>query len=261
MNLIESKQNEKILLIKKLQKDRSYRSKTGLIWIEGIHLIQEATRSNCKFHSFYLTDKVSKSLELEVLLKELASGPALANVISEKVEREVFETQSPQGIGALIYKPIFSELSKDKPVLIIDEVQDPGNLGTLIRSAEASGIENIILLKGTVDVWSGKVLRSTMGSIFRMNILEGCSIDILDFLHTQGYQLIGTTLKDASSYKELEVTTKSALILGNEGRGIRTEILEKLDIKTYIPMTGLVESLNVGVAGSILMFYFYGKDC
>ena len=94
-----------------------------------------------------------------------------------------------------------------------------------------------------------------------MNILEGCSIDILDFLHTQGYQLIGTTLKDASSYKELEVTTKSALILGNEGRGIRTEILEKLDIKTYIPMTGLVESLNVGVAGSILMFYFYGKDC
>jgi TrmH family RNA methyltransferase len=261
MNLIESKQNEKILLIKKLQKDRSYRFETGLIWIEGIHLVREAIRSNCKFHSFYLKDKAYENIESETLIKELITLSALANKVSEKIEREIFETQSPQGIGAIIYKPIFSKLTEDEPILIIDEIQDPGNLGTLIRSAEAAGIENIILLKGTVDVWGGKVLRSTMGSIFRMKILEGCSIDIVDTLQSNGYQLIGTTLQKASSYKELKVMAKSALILGNEGRGIRSEILEKLDTKTYIPMSGLVESLNVGVAGSILMLHFYGKDC
>lgn len=260
---IESKSNQQITLIKKIRDDRKYRDSKNLIWIEGIHLVQDALNSGCKISSLFVNESRMNHPEIDLLYKQIFSLHIPIYHIAEKLEKFLFETQTPQGIGALIEKPL-SAIKKPLtgPLLFLDHIQDPGNVGTLIRTAEAAGVEHIFILPGTADIWSGKVIRASMGSVFRMPItVTNLSESLVNQLKSQGYFFLGAEMTQSVDYKKIEKNTLGALFLGSEGSGLSLETKKYLDASIHIPMKGKVNSLNVAVAGSILMFHFFNEGC
>src|SRR5699024_1550997 len=178
------------------------------------------------------------------------------------VTKKVFEyfsnTEHPQGIAAVVkMKPL--EIKRNSPVLLIDEIRDPGNLGTIIRTADAAGFKTIILGEGTVDLYNDKVIRATQGCIFHIHIMEGnLSREIVN-LQKEDFQVWASALSKAVAYDTVRVTEKVALIIGNEGRGIDRSLIDMADRRVKIPIYGKAESLNAGVAAGILMYYIKGK--
>ncbi len=212
---------------------KKYRDSTGLFLVEGYHLYEEAEKvGNIK--AVFTTD-------------EGITGDKVIYVTDIILEK-LAQTKKPQKILTVCEKIKANDLS-DK-VLICEKIQDPGNLGTLMRSALAFGF-NTIVLDNTVDIYNDKVLRSTQGAIFKLNILEMNTIDFID--NNSEYKVYGTSLNGAP-LKDIKTSEKLALILGNEGSGISKGILNKTDENITINTTE-VESLNVGVAGSIIMHY------
>lgn len=260
---IESKNNQQISLIRKIRDDKKYRDSKNVAWIEGIHLLQDALISQCRFISLFISESRKDYLEIKSLHQELSSLGVPVYFISKKLENSLFETQTPQGIGAVIERPIFSMKRKmTGPLLFLDQVQDPGNVGTLIRTAEAAGVEQVFILPGTADVWSGKVIRASMGSIFRVpvTIVELSDVWVRQ-LKSEGYSFLGAELECSIDYQKANKETLIALFLGSEGSGLSLETRKYLDTSIHIPMKGKVNSLNVAVAGSILMFHLFNEGC
>lgn len=251
MNRIESSKNQRVKEWKKLH-TRKGREKSGKFIIEGPHLVEEAL--NNKVHVF------------ELIITENYSIPQGWNVdgiqlfiVPEKVMLEISETEQPQGIAATC--ELFTSRKLDisnGQFLLIDGVQDPGNLGTMIRTADSAGLTGIILGEGTVDLFNSKVLRSTQGSLFHLPIIRGDIGEWVERLKDENIPIYGTALKDAASYKEIKPTTNFALIVGNEGSGVQDKWLEQTDRNVYIPIYGKAESLNVAVATGVLLYYFKG---
>ena len=144
---------------------------------------------------------------------------------------------------------------KGNKILILDEIQDPGNLGTIIRTAVAFNIDTIILSKDTVDLYSPKVIRASQGMIFKINIVIADIIDAIKNLKEKNYEIIGTKVSSAKNLKSLEKMNKFVIIMGNEGNGVKKEILDLCDKHIYIKMNQNCESLNVAVATSIILFW------
>jgi TrmH family RNA methyltransferase len=140
-------------------------------------------------------------------------------------------------------------------LLLIDAVQDPGNIGTMIRTADAAGIDAVILGEGCADLYNPKVVRSTQGSLFHMPVIKGNLSEIIDELKQIGTPVYGTALEGASPFEEVEKSSRFALLVGNEGQGVSKELLEKTTKNLYIPIYGKSESLNVGIAAGILMYH------
>ena len=163
------------------------------------------------------------------------------------------DTETSQGILAVCKMAYYNmeDISCDT-LLVCDEVSDPGNLGTLIRTAECSGVGGIILLKGTVDPYSPKVVRSTMGSVFRMPMYFAQVEDLKK--HLSDYSIIATVLDGSRDLYDIEFPEKVAVVVGNEARGVSDEVAKMAQIRTLIPMCGNAESLNASVAGSIVMY-------
>ncbi|WP_307728714.1 TrmH family RNA methyltransferase [Alkalicoccobacillus plakortidis] len=163
--------------------------------------------------------------------------------------KDLSETDSPQGVIAVCVLPGYVEVpARSGRFLMIDRVQDPGNIGTLIRTADAVGLDGIILEKGSVDIYNSKVIRASQGSIFHVPIVKG---DLLEWVHTfkqAGVPVFGTSLQQASSYTAIEPQKNFALILGNEGEGVQKQLLDETDQNLYIPIYGKAESLNVAIA-------------
>jgi TrmH family RNA methyltransferase len=157
--------------------------------------------------------------------------------------------------------PIEQLISQGKTVLLVDQIQDPGNLGTMIRTADAAGIDAIIMGKGTVDQYSGKVTRSTQGSIFHIPIYEDELKNIIPMLKESGWTVFGTSLKDATDYRKVRFppSQKNALLIGNEGEGVQEELLHIVDTKIKIPIWGKAESLNAAIATGILLYHVQGE--
>lgn len=229
--MITSLTNEKVKSAAKLL-DKKYRDSTNTFIVEGFHLVEEAKKAG---------------LVLQVFT---ASSQNEGEHVSRDVIKKLSSTETPQDIVAVVKKPEVRALGNK--VLVLDNVQDPGNAGTLIRTAASFGFESVVV-KG-VDVYSPKVLRSSQGAIFDMNVVQ-----VKDTLElSEGYQLIGALLdKEAQAYNEVKPKEKFMLILGNEGQGISKEVIAKLDKKVYIPIK--FESLNVAVAGGILMNEYKGE--
>lgn len=224
--MITSLANEKIKEAAKLL-EKKYRDKTSTFLVEGFHLVEEARNANLLLEVFTSDESVAGTLVSRGVIKKLSS------------------TETPQPIVGIVKKPSTKELNNK--VLVLDNVQDPGNVGTLIRTAIAFGFDSIIV-KGA-DVFSPKVIRASQGGIFKLNIIQ--TDDIKSFFGL-GHTVIGALLdKEAKSYNEIEVPKKLMLVLGNEGQGISNEVISVLDEKVYIPIS--FESLNVAVAGGILM--------
>ncbi|MCO0860350.1 RNA methyltransferase [Staphylococcus pasteuri] len=246
MEQITSAQNNKIKNANKLKKKKD-RDKTGLALIEGIHLIDEAYQSGLDIEQLFVVDPSRTDEQLIEYAYETFE-------INLKVAEALSGTVTPQGFFAVIKKPEY-DISTAKQVLLIDRIQDPGNLGTLIRTADAAGIDLIVMEKGTADPYQDKVLRASQGSVFHIPVMSE-SLQI--FIDTFDGPIYGTALDEAVSFKEIEAQDTFALILGNEGEGVNETLLNSTTQNLTIPIYGKAESLNVAIAGSILLYQLKG---
>lgn len=250
MIVIESKDNTLFKYTKKL-KERKHRVKENKYIIEGFRLVQEAFKAKCNIE-YIIVNEGGKG-KLEEYLSQY-----IDNVKIYEMRNELFfqltSTENTQGIIAVSnINNSISNISGDF-YLLCDKVQDPGNLGTIIRTAHAAGVNAIILTKGTVDIYNDKTIRSTMGSIFYMPIIYDNDLSLLRKLKGEGFALVATSLEESKNFFDEDLKGKVILSVGNEGNGISEEIFELADKKVKIPMPGGAESLNVGVATSIILF-------
>ncbi|MCY1569572.1 TrmH family RNA methyltransferase [Staphylococcus pettenkoferi] len=246
MEQITSTQNSKVKAANKLKKKRE-RDKTGYALIEGYHLIEEAMASDIQIVSLFCVEAERE----DAAVLEYADAVYEINL---KVAELLSGTVTPQGIFAVIQQPTVQDRQPSQ-VLLIDRIQDPGNLGTLIRTADAAGLDMVVLEKGSADPYQDKVLRASQGSVFHLPIIQR---DLQTFIDDFEGPVYGTALQDAVEYQTVEKQDKFALILGNEGEGIKSELLEQTTQNLTIPIYGRAESLNVAIAGSILIYHLKG---
>ena len=242
-SVISSKDNKKIKDYRKLNTTKG-RKKSGLFLIEGEHLVEEAIKHGVNFEEIIISEGFDHDLEL--------SNKALMYV-TEEVMKSLSSLETPPGIIAIVKNVKERKLSYNR-VLLLENIQDPGNLGTLIRTADACGFKTIIVSPDTVDPYNPKVLRAAQGSHFHLNILtRQVSEAVMAF---KGLK-IGTSLDDAVYIDSFNKPDDDImLVLGNEGSGLREDTLNMMDINAKIDMVGDSESLNVAIAGAILMHHF-----
>lgn len=248
MDEITSIKNQRVKNWKGLLTKKGRRKANQYI-IEGFHLIEEAI----SFHTY-----IREIIIREDILPEQLALPDNAEIfsVSKEVANEISDTETNQGIFAIIdFQNQSTPISYEHPFLFLDEIQDPGNLGTLIRTADAAGFSGIVVGEGTVDPYNPKTLRSAQGSHFHIPIFSGNLEEWIPVFKERHIPVYGTHLdKNSISYKEVDQTDQFVLIVGNEGNGVSQHILDLTDTNLYIPMKGQAESLNVASAASILMF-------
>ena len=241
--VITSLTNQEVKYLDKL-KQRKYRELENKFLVEGEHLVEEAIKKNV--------------LEKIIVLENTEFNFNYPKIeVCEEVMKKISSLDTPPNIIGLCKMLEETEI-KDK-VLILDMIQDPGNLGTIIRSAVAFNIDTIILSENTVDLYNPKVIRSTQGMLFHINIIKGNIVDKINELKNRNIPIYTTNVEDGENIKDIEEFDKFALIVGNEGNGVRSEIASLADKNIYIKMNSIVESLNVAVATSILLYELGGK--
>lgn len=238
--LYTSIDNKKIKDIKKLH-TKKYRDKTGLFLVEGEHLVLEA----------YKTGHL-----VELLLEEDQVFPLSVetNYITQNVLKYISELDTPQKIIGICKKKDNKEYG-DR-ILVLDDIQDPGNLGTIIRSCVAFNIDTILMSNNSVDLYNSKVVRASQGLIFHLNIIRSDLLLELPKLKDDHFYIYGTKVTHGSDIKSIAKKEKFAIIMGNEGNGMCEEVTELCDEYIYIKMNEACESLNVGVATSIILYEF-----
>lgn len=256
MQVISSKDNETIKNIRKL-KEKKYRDLKNEYIIEGIKLVKEAIEENVNIKTIIVCDDCEKNGTLDKkLLYEIARFNCM--YVTEKVFNLLTDVSNPQGILAVVEKNNNNqEINYNQDlILILDNVQDPGNLGTIMRTADSINLKQIIVSKGCGDVYNPKVVRSTMGAIFRVEIIEKDDlIETIKEINKQGFKTMATDLETNSSIYD-EQYEKSAIIIGNEANGVSEELLNIVDKKIKIPMFGKTESLNASVATGIILYEY-----
>lgn len=240
---ITSINNEYIKEISKLN-EKKYRDKSNKYLIEGLHLVTEALK-----YDIIDTIIIREDFNYETNIKHI--------IVSNEVMKKLSDNPSIPKIMAVVNKKE-STISGNK-ILLLDRLQDPGNLGTIIRSAVAFNFDTIILSNDTVDLYNSKVLRSTQGMLFNINILRQDLTSVINELKNNNYTIYGTKVDNGNDVKKINNTNKFALIIGNEGTGISDNILKQCDKYLYIKMNNNCESLNAGVAASILMYEMGNK--
>ncbi len=246
MKHIESIQNPKVKQWKKLLTKKE-RDNSGTFLVEGFHLVEEALKQTESVVEIIVSDKTG-------LPPRWDSGEIPVTIVTEEISNSLSDTEAPQGIYA-VCRQVQLEVPNAKTYLLIDAVQDPGNLGTMIRTADAAGIEAVVVGKGSVDVYNSKVLRSAQGSHFHLPILRGDLNDWVEKLKAKNISVYGTALEGASAYTDISTDDSFALLVGNEGSGVNKELLGKTTANLYIPIYGKSESLNVAVATGILLYF------
>lgn len=252
--MITSTSNKKIKELVAMVKKNSIGKKKNAYIIEGIRMFSELKAEEI------LEVFVSESFENEnkSLLKNIFPE---YETVSDRVFDSISDTKTPQGVLAVAKRKeytlegILKNAGRPLSLLILDGLQDPGNLGTLVRAGEGAGVSGIIMSENTVDIYNPKVIRSTMGSIFRVPFIYVKDLkEVIDKLNSKGISVYASSLEGAMEYDRPDYKKDIAFIIGNEAAGISKEILDITDKKIKIPMLGEVESLNAAVAGSILMY-------
>lgn len=238
-----SMNNERIKNIKKL-KEKKYRDKTGLFLIEGDHLIKEA-----------YTSKILK--EVILLEGDIIDFDIPVIYVSKEIMKELTDVESPSNRIGICYKK--EEQPVQSRIIILDDIQDPGNLGAIIRSAVAFHVDTIVLSNQTVDLYNSKVIRSSQGMMFKVNIIRRDTKEFVKELKQKEYTILSTQLDHGKNIKTIEKTKKIAIIMGNEGKGVNKSLLELSDSFVYIKMNPECESLNVAVATSIILYELWGE--
>ena len=238
INIIKSKDNDKIKYTKSLLKTKG-RNKEKKFIIEGYRILTLALECDAKLEYVFINEDFEKKQEHKIFL-------------------EMVDTENNKGIIAVLeYKErdLVNNISQDdKFVLILDRIQDPGNMGTIIRTADSAGVDSVILLKGCVDIYNPKVIRSTMGSIFDMNVIHATQDEAVEFLKSNDFNIVSSYLQTENYYHETTYDGKIALVIGNEANGINDKLIEQSDKLVKIPIYGNAESLNAAISAAVLMY-------
>lgn len=287
MELITSVNNQRVKEVANL-KQKKYRTESGTFFAEGLRAVQEAVQYADVTELFY-----TEAGRLDVVLKAAGNVPAdtkeksgnMNNVnhnnagtakkrneaangirmyqVDEKVMAKLSDTKAPQGVLAVIRTPEQNlrqlrpgtASDNNAPVIILDRVQDPGNLGTIIRTADAVGALGLILLEGCVDAYSPKVVRASMGSLFHLPVVQDVTAEeALTWCYRNGYEPAATALKNAQNVYKADISKKMAFLFGNEANGVAEELQAAAETRLFIPMAGLAESMNVAMAAGIILF-------
>ena len=244
--IITSKDNEIIKNIKKL-KEKKYRLDSYIV--EGIKMVKEAINENQEIALI----AIREDFKIDFDTKNIKTV-----TISNKIFNDISDVKTPQGILAVIKKNQNNQIETNSNyILALDSLQDPGTMGTIIRTADSANINQIIINKTTVDPYSPKVIRSTMGAIYRTNIIEVEDLKTtLKEIQSKGFQIITTDLKATQSIYDINYNNKTVVVIGNEANGVSQEILQTADKKVIIPMLGKTESLNASIAASIMIYEY-----
>lgn len=250
--IITSASNDKIKEIKKLIKSASFRYEKGIYIVEGIRMFREIPRQ--QIYEVFVSQSQEEKYE-----KDISFLKGNYTVLSDKVFNGISDTGTPQGIMALVKMDRFKidELFKGETIpsiLILENLQDPGNLGTILRSAEGAGVTGIILSKNSVDLYNPKVVRSTMGAIFRVPVYVSANlIEDIDLVKSNNITVYGAHLKGKNLYDK-DFTKPCAFLIGNEGNGLSDEVSSTADDLLKIPMMGKVESLNAAISATLIAY-------
>ena len=259
--MITSMSNGQMKLVQQLIKKAKARKESGLFVVEGMKMFREAPQE--RIEKVYASSSFLKEAENQsvILEKGCTEKNGKLEEVDDKVFKNLSDTVTPQGILCLIKRvetPI-KEILKTKDekapfLMILEDLQDPGNMGTILRTAEGAGVTGIILSKNCVDLYNPKVIRSTMGSIYRMPVMQADLLEILPVLKENKIQTYAAHLKGKNWYHEEDYTEGTAFFIGNEGNGLSDELSDSADCLIKIPMEGKVESLNAAMAAGILMY-------
>lgn len=230
------------------------RGERGLVAIEGELLVGEALRSGLRLDTVFVRSGEEDLLDA---LGDEECGEILE--LPPEVFASAVETESPQGIAALVEPPRFeaAELfpaDREALVVVAAGLQDPGNLGTLVRSAEAFGATGMVTLPGTVNLWNAKVVRASAGSVFRLPVVAMRPEAMMTAMRERGVRVFAAAMGGEVRVSDADFTHPAGLLIGNEGAGLSVELLEGADVRVAIPCPGPVESLNAAVAGSVLLY-------
>lgn len=252
---LSSPQNDTFKKWRKLQQSRKERTRKKQLLIEGEHLLTEARESGSTFHAVICDEGRKDAIGTWESWLQKNGVPVYS--LRHALYRDLMETETPQGPAAVIDmpKPVSFKMDEERSlVLLLDRIQDPGNLGTILRTADAAGVSFVGLGKGTVDPFNPKVVRSAMGALFRIpfDVIE-LSNWITRF-RTAGGQVIGTTMHAEQVHYEVTYPSQVAFLLGNEGQGIEPSLLGMTDRNVRIPLPGQAESLNVATASAVLLY-------
>ena len=236
-------------------KQKKYRQQQGLFLAEGLRTVEEAVHSKTVVSIFYTAIEDDRTRSV---LEEAAAQQLKLYCVSDAVMKKIADTDTPQGIIAVCKMQdtkLEQLLSKGEMLLVLDRVGDPGNLGTMLRTADAAGIGGVVLLKGCVDIYAPKTVRSSMGSLFHVPVVSGVAEDkFIAEAKDAGYELLVTSLEGADDLYKADLGGRIAFVMGNEAGGVSANLLERADKRVFIPMAGRAESLNVAMAAGIVMF-------
>ncbi len=253
---ITSASNPRIKQVIQLQKKRKEREETGLFTAEGIRLFEEIPAE--RLEQVFVSESFLEREDADAILKK-AEGIELVSV-KDSVFVSMCDTRTPQGILAVVRRKDWSldeilSLSETPFFMMTENLQDPGNLGTILRTGEGAGITALILSKGTVDMYSPKVIRSTMGSLFRVPFIyvEDMAETVV-FLRQRGIEVYAAHLEGSVPYDEPDYSCPSAILIGNEGNGLTDRTADACTKRVRIPMEGAVESLNAAMSAGIFMY-------
>ena len=250
--VITSKDNEIVKHIRKLR-DKKSRDEFGEFVIEGVKMIEEAVREKAKIKMVVVCEETSQDPIQKDVLYKIAKEKLV--YVNSKVFKMLTDVTTPQGILAVVEKNIQNEIDFSKDLyLVLDNIQDPGNMGTILRTADSIALTQIIVPKGNADPYNPKVVRSTMGAIFRVNVIEVEDLaKTIKEMKKHKLQIFATDLATNDTIYDVNYK-KSVIVIGNEGNGVSKEILELADKRIKIPMPGKTESLNAAVATGIILY-------
>jgi RNA methyltransferase, TrmH family len=252
---IEGKHNA---LVKELRQAFGRGELTGFgeCAIEGVRVIEEAIRSGLKFHAVFFSE--SAQGRASKILPQLGSHVETL-LLPDRLFVSAVPSETPQGVAALVHVKKFTleeilESALPGPLLVIAGVQDPGNLGTILRSAEAFGAQGVFLGEGTVSAYNSKAVRASAGSLFRIMTAKIQTSDAIGQIRAQGFRLVATSSHKGASLAAVDLSGRVAVFIGNEGSGLDKKLLAQMDELVMIPHSQRVESLNAGIAASIILY-------
>ncbi len=248
--MITSLTNDKVKYVEKLKKKSSFRRSEECFVVEGIRMIREVPEELRSV--LFLTEDALRQYP------DLSDWCGTVETVTEQVLKRLSDTETPQGMLAVVHFPEKkTDASKEALYLVLDGLQDPGNVGTLLRTAEAVGVTEVLLSRDTADPFSPKVVRSTMGAIFRVPVRIAESLpEELRTMKKEGVRVLGTHLSGQDFYST-DLTGPVAVLVGNEGNGLTEAVTAEADVLVRIPMEGKIESLNAAVSGSVVCYEVY----
>ena len=250
--MITSTSNPQIKRLLQLQKKSKARTEEGVFIVEGLRMFVEAPEE--RIEKVYVSESFYKKKGDKIDFQKYTF-----EVLSDHVFSHVSDTKSPQGVLCIVRQQEYHLerlLDLANPhFIVLDNLQDPGNVGTIVRTGEGAGVDAVFMSRDCVDIYNPKTIRSTMGSIYRMPVIYiEDTVSLLDEFRKKGIKSYAAHLNGEQSYDKEDYRSSTAILIGNEGNGLRDEVSEKADVWVQIPMQGQVESLNAAIAAAVLMF-------